>query len=248
MPPMSRPTKKPVEPEPSASPTVAVVVPWRPDPHRERLWSFLRPRWDALGYEVVEGSCPVDGSWCKAVAVADGIARTQADVIVVADADVWCDGVPAAVNAVNKGEAWAIPHHLVKRLTPASTDDTLATGDWPAVRNSFTYADRPYIGHPGGGIVVLTRAAWDTAPLDPRFSGWGQEDNSWALALRVLCGREWRGVEDLWHLWHAPQPRMNRTTGSSSGAMLYRRYWAARNSVRNMTALVAEARPVEVSA
>lgn len=238
------PPKKRTAPPPAST---TVVVPWRPSPERERLWAFLRLRWEAAGYEVVEGSCPDDGPWCKAAAVADGISRATADLLVVADADVWCDGVPAAVAAVAAGEArWAIPHHLVKRLTASATDEVLASGAWPTVRNAFTYADRPYIGHPGGGIVVLTRAAWDAAPIDPRFLGWGQEDNSWALALRILCGREWRGVEDLWHLWHAPQPRMNRTTGSSAGAALYRRYWGARNSVRNMTALVDEARPVAV--
>lgn len=226
---------------------VSVVVPWRPTAEREQLWSLLRPQWEALRYEVIEGTCPEDGPWNKGIAVGDGIERASHDLIVVADADVWCDGVPAAVNAVNEGKAqWAIPHHLVKRLTPPATDEVLATGDWPRVRTSFTYADRPYIGHPGGGVVVLTRATWETAPLDPRFAGWGQEDNSWALALRLLCGREWRGVEDLWHLWHAPQSRMNRTTGSSAGASLYRRYWAARNSVRTMTALIAETRPARV--
>jgi hypothetical protein len=35
---------------------------------------------------------------------------------------------------------------------------------------------------------------------------------------------------------------MNRTTGSSAGAALYRRYWAARNSHRNMAVLVAESK------
>jgi len=201
-----------------------------------------------LGYEVIEGSCPDDGPWCKGIAVAEGIGRASHGLFVVADADVWCDGIPAAVKAVNGGGVrWAIPHHLVKRLTEAATSQTVEVGAWPEVRTMHTYADRPYIGHPGGGIVVLTRAAWDAAPIDTRFAGWGQEDNSWALALRILCGREWRGVDDLWHLWHAPQLRQNRTTGSSAGALLYRRYWAARNSHRNMTALVAESRPVAVS-
>lgn len=235
----------PTEPPPSAGPAVSVVVPWRPTPEREQLWAFLRPRWESLGYEVIEGTCPDGQPWRKGIAVAEGIVRATGEVFVVADADVWCDGIPAAVNTVNAGKfQWAIPHHLVKRLTPPSTEQTLAVGAWPTVRNSFTYADRPYIGHPGGGIVVLTRDAWNTAPIDVRFAGWGQEDNSWALALRLLCGREWRGVEDLWHLWHAPQPRMNRTTGSSAGAALHRRYWAARNSHRNMAALVAESKAV----
>lgn len=225
-----------------------VVVPWRPTAERELLWSWLQARWAKLypHWEVVEGLCP-DGPWRKGIAVADGVAKASHDLLVVADADVWCDGVGKAAEIVAGGAArWAMPHHLLKRLTASATDEVLASGEFPRIRTTFTYSDRPYPGHPGGGMVVLNRATYEQAPIDPRFSGWGQEDDSWAVTLRLLAGREWRGLEDLWHLWHSPQPRMNRSTGNSGGAMLARRYWSARSSPRSMEALVAEGRLVEV--
>jgi len=227
--------------------SATVVVPWRPTPDRTRLWEFLSQRWAAAfpDWEVLEACCPDDGPWRKGVAVADGIARASHDVIVVADADVWCDGVAAAAAAVAQGQAgWAVPHHLLRRLTASATDEVLATGAWPTVRTTFTYAERPYVGHPGGGMVVLTRQVYRRAPIDPRFAGWGQEDNAWAVALRLLAGREWRGTDDMWHLWHAPQPRQSRMYGSSASAALLRRYMAAKASPRTMTALIAEAAPV----
>jgi len=42
---------------------------------------------------------------------------------------------------------------------------------------------RPYPGYPGGGITVLPRSTYTEVPLDLRYEGWGQEDESWAHAL-----------------------------------------------------------------
>jgi len=248
---VSRPVPVPSPAAPSAlTPAASVVVPWRSTPEREPLWAWLRARWERLlpDFELIEGACPDDGPWRKGVAVADGVARASCDVVVIADADVWCDGVRVAVEVVAAGQAgWAIPHHLVRRLTARATDEVLETNAFPTVRTTFTYDQRPYPGHPAGGMVVLTRDAYQHAPIDPRFAGWGQEDNSWALALRLLIGREWRGTEDLWHLWHTAQPRQSRAVGSSASAALHRRYWAAKGSPRSMAALIAEAHPAPVS-
>jgi hypothetical protein len=89
--------------------------------------------------------------------------------------------------------------------------------------------------------VVLTRGAYDLAPIDPRFVGWGQEDESWALALGCLAGPSWRGTAELWHLWHEPQVRQSRSVGSAASLALHQRYVRARRDPRRMAALVAEA-------
>lgn len=216
---------------------VSVLVPWRETPERAPLWGHLRARWERLGWQVVEGDCG-EGPWRKGAAVADALSRAEHDLLVVADADVWTEGVAEAVNAVNVGARWAIPHNRVLRLTPKATLQVLELGKFsgPAAE---TYMERPYVGHPGGGMVVLTRALYDEAPIDPRFAGWGQEDDSWALALRVLAGRPWRGLEDLWHLYHSPQPRQSRVVGSRESRMLWKRYERARDAAR-MRALIAE--------
>lgn len=230
-------------PEPSAEPEpveVSVLVPARLDRQRQDLWDFLRPRWEKLGYEIVEGTCT--GPWCKARAVEDALSRATGRILVVADADVWCDGVPAAVAKVKAGAAWAIPHYLVRRLTMPATLEVLASGNWPIRRTTTTYAQPPYPGRPGGGIVVLSRESYAKVPMDPRFTGWGQEDESWALALGTLLGRSWRGLADLWHLHHPPAARQSRNFGSQASMNLHRRYVVAHRQPRRMEALVAEVR------
>lgn len=223
--------------------TVSVLVPWNPTPDREPVWSWLRPRWVALGYEVVEGRAP-EGPWCKAAAVADALDRSAGDVLVLADADVWCDDVAWAVQEVQDGAPWAMPHWEVCRLDRASTDAVLV-GAAPLGRG-LTYDRRPYVGRRGGGMTVLQREAYERVPMDPRFLGWGREDDAHALALRCLLGGERRGFADLWHLWHEPQPRPALGKGSPESEALNARYVAAKRDPVAMRSLLDEARAVTV--
>lgn len=213
---------------------VAVVVPCRlEDEHRAAAWSFIRSRYAEHhpDWEIVTGTC--DGPWIKAHAVADALTKTDAETLLIADADVWCDGLERAVDALTDWP-WAIPHHTLYRLTEAATAAVLAGGDLGGATTQ-----NPYKGYPGGGFMALRRDLYMEAPLDPRFVGWGQEDSAWHLSLRRIGGAGFRGKADLWHLFHAPQPRMSRQIGSEASAALLHRYQQA-DTPEKMTALLAE--------
>ena len=221
--------------------TVSVVVPWRAGcPWREAAWEWVRARYEQEhpDWQVVAGHAP-DGPWCKAAAVAGGLRDATGDVLVIADADVWCDGLDDAVHAVADGAPWAIPHRTVTRLTEQATGDVLA-GATPDGR--MEVEQRPYTGTMGGGITVLPRVLYEQIPLDPRFIEWGQEDEAWGVALTTLVGRPWRGTTGLYHLWHPPQRRQSRSSGHPAGVALARRYSAARRASATMEALIAEAK------
>ncbi|MGP4114653.1 hypothetical protein ACTWP5_27555 [Streptomyces sp. 4N509B] len=211
------------------------MIPWRGGcPQREAALAWAARRWRSVGHEPVIGEAP-PGPWCKAAAVAAGLPRGDAEVLIVTDADVWCDGIDAAVDAVHTGASWAIPHRDVRRLTEDATAAVLHGGE---LGGSL---DQPaYRGVEGGGITVLRRDLYDVAPLDPRYRGWGQEDEAWALALRTLAGAPWRGAAPLWHLWHPPQRRDSRRWGSIASRTLYRRYQRAARSPGAMRALLAD--------
>lgn len=214
---------------------VTVVIPWRAGcPHREAALSWVVARWRKAGYEPVIGRAP-SGEWRKAAAVAAALPAAGSGVLVVADADVWTDGIGAAIEAVAAGESWAVPHGKVHRLTRAATSATLAGDPLGGLLEQPAYR-----GVEGGGIVVLDRGLYAEVPLDPRFQGWGQEDEAWAVALRAVAGLPWRGDTPLWHLWHPPQPRMSRRWGSRMGMALYRRYRHAARRPDTIRALLAE--------
>lgn len=209
---------------------VAVVVPWRSGcPHREAAWALIRHRLATTfpAWDIVEGRHD-DGPWCKAAAVADALHRTDADILVLHDADVWCDGTPDAVAAL-EAHPWAIPHGQVWRLAEGQLEPS-----------TTQLAQKPYRGLEGGGIVAIRRSTYEACPLDPRFTGWGQEDECFALALRALHRPPWRGDAPLWHWWHPPQPRRDRRTGSNASARLHLRYRQARRNPDRMRALLEE--------
>lgn len=220
--------------------SVAVLVPWRTDDKvRLAVWAWLVQRWQQWcpDWEIVTGACP-DGPWSKGAAIADALAQTSADVLVIADADVWCDRVASAVTAVEEGKAkWAVPHRLVKRL---SEDATRRVLDGREALDRVTDFTETHEGRAGGGVVVVSRDVLEGVPMDPRFTGWGQEDESWAVALRTMAGEPWRSDADLFHLWHPPADRQTRAVGSAESLARYRRYQAAAGNQAQMRTLVAE--------
>lgn len=166
---------------------------------------------------------------------------SSAEVLLLADADVWCAGVGFAVDAVLGGERWAVPHTGVFRLSERSSAAVLVGADL----NEDLDLDQPaYKGIVGGGLVVARREVLREVPLDQRFVGWGGEDHSLGLALDALYGRPWRGKVPLFHLWHPPQQRLSRRDGSLEGRQLLRRYAAAHRKQQPdpMRALIEEAR------
>lgn len=214
--------------------SVSVVVPfvggceWR-----DENWRALRPKWEALGHEVIEGSC--DGPWRKALAVHDAIGRAAGDVLIVADADVWCDNIPEALEylAPRARVEIVVPHKRVHRLTPDATVAARVDGITPRIPLS----EPAYRGRLGGGIVILRRHVWHNTPIDPRFVGWGQEDEAWGIALRrTYMSRLVRLNAPLWHFWHPPQLRQSRSSGSPESEALFNRY------ARDAATVVAEAR------
>lgn len=210
--------------------SVAVLFPWAgEDPHRTAAFTFVRA-WYAEhhpDWRLCTGEAPAGDKWCKAEAVRNAARQSNAEIFVVADADCIAPQVGEAVNAVRSGYGWAMPHFIVHRLTEMATHlfTTGAADPETFPRTASYYTQMPYAGYPGGGIVVLPRQTYASAPLDPRFTGWGQEDECWAMALRTLHGPQWRPPNaPLWHLWHPPQNRMSRAVGSSASRDLHTLY------------------------
>lgn len=237
----------------------AVLIPWRGGcPHREAALQWVTARYTDAGYTVHLGS-PPSGRWCKARAVAAALSLTTDDLLVVADADVWCEGIHDALEGLQT-HRWAIPHLRVLRLSQNATA-ALIRGQEPDLSD---LDGLPYWGVQGGGIVALHRDTWHDVPLDPRFEGWGGEDHAWGLALHQLAGVPWigepgdkrtppKGRADLLHLWHPPQDEAPEIRGhkrpkhapkipDKANERLNHRYRDAKVSRARMRALVDEAR------
>jgi hypothetical protein len=225
--------------------SVRIIIPWRPgDADRERAAGWLIPRLHATGVaeDVLIAGWPADEPWSKGATIARALSdHTVSDdeIVVLHDADVWCDGLRWAVQTLSAGAPWVTPHRTIHRLTADATRRVLS-GAPPDARMACT--QRPYRATPGGGVTVVRARHLRAVPIDPRFVGWGGEDLAWAAALRLIVGREVQGPSPLWHLHHEPQPRIDRHTGSPGNAALLARYQAARRDRVGMEQLLEEAR------
>lgn len=216
--------------------TVEVLIPYAGDcPHRARALAWVREHlpWPVT---IAAGTEP----WSKGGAVLPAAERSRADALVICDGDVWTSGLQEAVNAVQAGAGWAIPHRAVFRLTEAATAAALTGGPTAIDPHTLELAERPYLGVIGGGIVVLPRWLLLSVPIDPRFIGWGGEDEAWGHALRTMAGPPVRLKRPLVHLWHPPQPRITRRRGSDANSRLLRRYVNAIDDTTAMARLLAE--------
>lgn len=224
---------------------VSVLVPWTAGcPHREAAWQWVQTRYDEAfpEWQIVVGDGDTPDGYSRSRAILDAADKATGDVYVVADADVWCHPGLAILAAIENG--WSVPHTLVHRLSPESTERVLTGSDWRGLPLSTDNPQdsKPYRGNETGTLVVIRADVLRAVPPDPRFVGWGQEDSAWAIALRTLYGPPWRGEDDLVHLWHPAQPRQNRIYGSGRSKALLRRYKQARRNPDQMRALIGEAR------
>lgn len=225
---------------------IRVIIPYGgSDPHRQRSLTWVWEKMPGLlpDATIHVGDC--SGPWSKAVAVADAIDPDwpDDDILVVHDADVWIPDLAQSVEVIQtKARQWAVPHTLVVRIGENLSDRVMSgeLGFNGLGRNGLDQP--PYQGIPGGGCVVLSRAAYRQVPLDPRFRGWGQEDESWGFALRRILGQPYQGRGKLFHLWHPHPERLNRAVGSKDGDKLRNRYRAAQVVREEMERLLAEFR------
>lgn len=199
----------------------------------------MRQWWAERDYATIVSHHGSPAHWSKGRALREGVALTDADTFILADADCipTLIGLTDALEAVEGNALWAMPHTNVYRLTEVTTQATILSDDDCAFETTVP----PYRGVAGGGITILTRDAWETvAGVDPRFIGWGAEDHAFGWALETLCGQGYRSPEPLYHLWHPVQgPKL---PVSPLSQRLLGRYRQAKGRPERMSKLVEESR------
>lgn len=182
-----------------------VLVPWRGGEfRRERNWGVVQRHLEAFGWPVFTGDA--EGKWSRARAV-NAAARSAGDwdVALISDADTVGepDVIEAAAKLALQTRGAIRPHDKLWMLQPDQTQDFARQGAQGTIINIKT------VCHPGGGLLVVSREAWDTVGgYDESFVDWGHEDSH--LNTRLLAHAYWDIIEgNAYHLWH---PRDTTTT------------------------------------
>lgn len=208
------------------------------DPHRLRARTFIAGMYESQGYRVHLAQCPTR-AWSKGAAINPVAEQTSGEILVLADADSFVapEHLERAIGQA-RTNGWAMPHSVVRRLDRESSDRVIR-----GIPGRQRLERSAYPALPGGGILIVTREAWDmVGGFDPRFRGWGGEDHCIGLALRCLTGNEInsRRMAPLTHLWHPEAPNCRRP--SDNNRWLDKRYRDTRSKPDLMRGLVEEAR------
>jgi hypothetical protein len=214
--------------------TLSIIVPWRSDHgHRERVWNYLRPQWEALGHELIVQDDPEPGTWSTARALRAAVPKTTGDVIVAYGADHLPDPdvLDTAVKLMDT-HAWCYTYADVAYATEASTAALLA-GD--ITEDQLTW------GHYSGrcvGMWAWRRSTWDeTGGVDPRFVGWGYGDDAWNDVLETVYGpssaRPGNVLRELWH----PDGERDASQANPNHGLYYTEYAPYRGNREYMLAM-----------
>ncbi len=206
-----------------------VIVPYRADGgHRDRLWHHLLDRyWSALPYPITRGE-HTDGPFNRSAAINTAAARRWG-VAVIADADTW---VPArqlteAITTANRTGRLVAAFTSVVELDRDCTAAILAGGT--GVNSLGVERIRTAALEIQSSMLVIPRTLWDhIGGFDPRFAGWGGEDNAFWHAATLIGGRPIRIDGPAFHLWHEPGCRDKTTPEYRANLALWQRYRSAR--------------------
>lgn len=191
---------------------VEVVIPWRDHPSRRRALGYVMDWWHRHGFPVNRVDVPGDPfnlAACRNL----GVAQSQADVVVIADADTVPQIRPLleAVELAADGHGTVLPYTRYLSLQ--------AQGSRQAWRG--TPLERCHHWEvPGAcsGIFVTTRQGWARHHgQDEQFAGWGCEDAAWLITHGTLIGAPRRVEGSVFAFTHDSQDKDGEPTRSNFG-------------------------------
>jgi len=202
----------------------AIILPFNGNSERWEQAQFVESYYQTTfpGIETVYGwdDSPV---WCKGKAIANGLLKTDAEVLAIIDADLLVNPellTEAIWQAFDTGQL-VIPFNRVLNLSP--------DGEVERIRERFYWA---------GGCWVIRRDVYESVGgVDTRFKGWGGEDESFCNAIYTLIGPLIILPGDAWHLWHSDNP-VKRQWKRTPNYILWQRYRAAKCKPEKMRDLV----------
>ena len=221
--------------------SVSVLVPFRANPgsDRDRIWTWMRQRWELLCPDwelVVEGDRGDDPArFNEGQALNAAAAQASGDILVIAESEVAFNQGPLlrAVKMVERGGGWLCPA-VYHQLTQQTTDRLLAS-------TPERYIDEPVVTlrtwarESVAPIVVMPREAFDlVGGYEERIPGWGWNDKIMAAALDTLYQPHGRYPGSVLHFEHG------RTESVDCNPTLTARYLRAAGDRAAMLAILAE--------
>lgn len=191
------------------------LVPYRAgDFKRDRNWQIVLRHLRELGWPIMVGDSV--GPWSRAQAINNAAAAAgDWDIALINDADTVGEPqrIRDAATIAYEMKGAIRPHDHLWMLRSDQTADFARQGPEGTIINWKTKLN------PGGGLLVVSRSAWDTVGgYDPKFIEWGHEDSH--LNTRLLAECFWDIIPgNAYHLYHHRDTRKTAQTWANKDRM-----------------------------
>lgn len=202
---------------------VAVAIPWRPTPDRERAFRFVCDWYTKIlhlqGWDRIQAVDSGHHEFNRAASRNACVrAASDADIVIVNDADTIPH--PSALYEAVKGAADGRLHYGLDRMKYLSEDESEAymRGEPVNVRDAKEH---------DSSVIVIQPHRWFTAGgMDERFTGYGGEDGAFCSAAKALIGVQWHKGTAV-SLYHDPSVRDIGSERWKPNSVLAQRYFEA---------------------
>ena len=193
---------------------VEVIIPWRDSgcEYRQKSLKFLLSIYEKNFSKV--SICDSEGDFNRAAARNSGVGRSNADIVVVTDADLYVPitQIHSAIELAKNYGNQIRPFSAFGHMSESATEFFLSQ------KNPETISDERFDTlstlWPGlhGGTFVMNRLLWEkVGGMDENFIGWGGEDNAFNIRCSRVLNKPVGVVEGYaLHLFHPYQRRMSK--------------------------------------
>lgn len=189
-------------------PEISMLIPFRDSTgERSRLIKYLVPKWQAHmpDAEIIVASDDGDNPFSKTIAVNNAYKQATTDILIMMDADCWVQPnvLRKGADIIKKRRApWVRPCNKVLRINKNKTDFILQQNylkRFPHISKDDCDRITPVVGL----VAMFTREGFeDIGGMDPRFRGWGWEDNAFNSLMDSVYGKHLLMNYPVYHLWH----------------------------------------------
>lgn len=221
-----------------------IYLPWRDSGAQDRLRNMRHVKRELESYEL--GPVRLMDSEAKrpfsrAQARNDAVSNSTADVVVLCDADTlpMPDALASAIKGASESAVLHLPYTqyvgLTEKHAKAVTSNKTGVDDMEWLETA---------DHSIGGVwVIQPKAWWNAEGMDPKFTGWGWEDNAFYFASNTLNGDTVRHTGNIYHLWHTRAPNLIHTPQYRLNKQRYNRYrYVARNGPAKLREFIRSGR------
>jgi predicted glycosyltransferase involved in capsule biosynthesis len=195
-------------------PKISLLIPFRSNGERSAQFDWLQEKWNFLGsdFEIIVSEDDGLDPYSKTIAINNAYKKSTAEILAMVDADVWLDPqilLDAAAFITSNPNSWIRPCTDVYRIKKTKTKEIIS-GDPSFSFPEITQKDCERVSVAVGGVFVFSKKQFETlGGMDPRFRGWGGEDNAWTIIMNKKFSYSQRWNKNLYHLWHPREKDSN---------------------------------------